>query len=172
MKYLLKIMLLMIILIIPFNKAYCCPKIVIINIAKIFYAIPQKNNMSKKLEQELRSDFLVIEKMKKLFLSKIKQLENSKLSKKDKEKIKKEIIYEKKILLKKIKFFTKKNTQKQEQARNKILIFIYNLINTIAKKGNYNIVLDASAVAYMKNVKDITNDVIDLANQQNNVFSF
>ncbi|QJC38564.1 hypothetical protein GJU05_01100 [Enterobacteriaceae endosymbiont of Donacia fulgens] len=172
MKYFLKIMLLMIILIIPFDNAYCCPKIVIINIAKIFYTIPQKNTMSKKLEQELRSDFLVIEKMKKLFLSKIKKLESSKLSKKDKERIKKEIIYEKKILLKKIKFFTKKNTQKQEKARNKILIFIYNLINIIAKKGNYNLVLDTSAVAYMKNVKDITNDVIDLANQQNNVFSF
>ncbi|QJC38147.1 hypothetical protein GJU04_01105 [Enterobacteriaceae endosymbiont of Donacia marginata] len=172
MKYLLKIILLMTILIVPFNNAYCCSKIVIINIAKIFYAIPQKNNMSKKLEQELRSDFLEIEKMKKIFLSKIEKLKNTKLSKKDREIIKKEILYDKNILLKKIKFFTKKNAQKQEQARNKILIFIYNLINIIAKKGKYNLVLDASAVAYMKNVKDITNDVIDLANQQKNVFSF
>ncbi|QJC37748.1 hypothetical protein GJU03_01100 [Enterobacteriaceae endosymbiont of Donacia bicoloricornis] len=172
MKNYLKNILLLMILIIPFNNGYCCPKIVIINIAKIFYAIPQKNSMSKKLEQELNADFLVIEKMKKLLLLKVKKLQHEKLSKKNQERIQKEILYEKNILLKKIKIFTKKNTQKQEQARNKILIFIYNLINIIAKKGNYNLVLDASAVAYMKDVKDITNDVIDLAKQQNNVFNF
>ncbi|QJC37336.1 hypothetical protein GJU02_01095 [Enterobacteriaceae endosymbiont of Donacia thalassina] len=169
MKYLLKNILLIMIFIIPFNNAYCCPKIAIINIAKIFYTIPQKKKISKELEKELHSNFLKIEKMKKLFLSKIKKLENKKLSKNDKEQIKKEIIYDKKILLQKISYFTKKNNQKQEQARNKILIFIYNLINIIAEKGKYNLVLDTSNIAYIKNVKDITNDIIDLANEQNNV---
>ncbi|QJC34114.1 hypothetical protein GJT94_01105 [Enterobacteriaceae endosymbiont of Donacia cinerea] len=169
MKYFLKVTLLIMILITPFNGAYCCSKIVVINIAKIFNAIPQKEKISKELEKELHSDFLVIEKMKKSFLYKIQKLKNTKLSEKAKEEIKKEIIYEKKILLKKIEYFTKKNNQRQEKARNKILFFISKLVNIIAEKGNYNLVLDISTIAYIKDVKDITNDVIDLAIQQNNI---
>ncbi|QJC36516.1 hypothetical protein GJU00_01090 [Enterobacteriaceae endosymbiont of Donacia simplex] len=169
MKYFLKITLLMMIFILPFNNAYCCSKIVVINIAKIFNAIPQKEKISKKLEKELHADFLVIEKMKKSFLSKIKKLKNKKLSKKAREEIQKEIISEKKILFQKIEYFTKKNNQRQEQARNKMLFFISKLINIIAEKGHYNLVLDISTIAYIKNVKDITNDVIDLAIQQNNI---
>ncbi|QJC34518.1 hypothetical protein GJT95_01095 [Enterobacteriaceae endosymbiont of Donacia crassipes] len=151
------------------NQAYCCTKIVVVNIAKIFDIIPQKEKITKKLEKELYSDFLVVKKMKKLFLSKIKRLENKNLSKKSRENLEKEIKYEKKILMKKIKFYTKKNHQKQENARNKILIFIHKLINIIAEKDNYNIVLDISSIAYIKNIKDITNDVINLAIQQNNI---
>ncbi|QJC35705.1 OmpH family outer membrane protein [Enterobacteriaceae endosymbiont of Donacia sparganii] len=170
MKNFFKITLLILVLTIPYNRAYCCTKIVIINIAKIFNLIPQKNTMTQQLEKELRSDFLVIEKMEKSLLSKIKKLKNKKLSKKVREKIKKEIVYEKNILLKKIKFYTKQNNQRQEKAREKILVFIHKLINIIAEKGHYNLVLDVSSIAYIKNVKDITDDVIDLATQQNNVF--
>ncbi|QJC35297.1 hypothetical protein GJT97_01090 [Enterobacteriaceae endosymbiont of Donacia proxima] len=170
MKNFFKLTLLIFIFFSLFNKqAFCCTKIVVVNIAKIFDVIPQKKKITKKLEKELYSDFLVIKKMKKLYLSKIKKLENKNLSKKSRQNLEKEIKYEKKILTRKIKFYTKKNRQKQENARNKILIFIHKLINIIAKKKHYNIVLDISSIAYIQNVKDITNDVINLAIQQNNV---
>ncbi|QJC36107.1 hypothetical protein GJT99_01090 [Enterobacteriaceae endosymbiont of Donacia cincticornis] len=153
----------------PNKKVYCCTKIAVVNIAKIFDVIPQKEKMTKKLEKELDADFLVIKKMKKLYLYKIKQLGNKNLSKQSRENLKKEIKHEKKILIKKIKFYTKKNRQKQENARDKILIFIHKLINTVAEKGHYNIIIDISSVAYIKNIKDITNDIINLAIQQNNI---
>ncbi|QJC33704.1 hypothetical protein GJT93_01105 [Enterobacteriaceae endosymbiont of Donacia provostii] len=152
------------------QKVYCCTKIAVVNIAKIFDIIPQKKKLNKKLERELYADFLVIKKMKKLFLSKTKKLENKNLSKKYREILEREIKDEKKILIEKIKFYTQKNRQKQENARNKILIFIHKLINMIAEKNHYNIIIDISSVAYInKDVKDITDDVINLAIQQNNI---
>ncbi|QJC34898.1 OmpH family outer membrane protein [Enterobacteriaceae endosymbiont of Donacia piscatrix] len=170
MKNFFKFTLLIFIFFSFFNKeAFCCTKIVVVNIAKIFDIIPQKKKITKKLEKKLYSDFLVIKKMEKLLLSKINRLENKNLSKKLRKNLEKEIKHEKKILKKKIKIFTKKNRQKQESIRNKILIFIHKLINIVAKKNHYNIVLDISTVAYIKNIKDITNDVINLAIKQNNI---
>ncbi|QJC33300.1 OmpH family outer membrane protein [Enterobacteriaceae endosymbiont of Donacia clavipes] len=170
MKYYLKIIILLIlILVIPYNKVFCCPKIAIINLAKIFQTIPQKEKISKELKKEFNLEIRKIKKMEILLKNKIKKLKNKNLSKNFKKKIEKEIIYQKKLLFKKIKSFKIKSNQKQNKARNKILFFINKLINIVAEKGHYNIIIDISFLSYVKNTKDITNDVIELANKQKNI---
>ncbi|QJC32086.1 hypothetical protein GJT89_01095 [Enterobacteriaceae endosymbiont of Donacia versicolorea] len=170
MKYYLKsIILLILILCISYNKAFCFTKIAIINLAKIFQIIPQKEKIFQELKKENNQEIRKIQKMKISLKNKIKKLKNKNLSKKVKQKIEKEITYQKNLLFKKIINFKINNNKREKKARNKILLFINKLINIVAEKGHYNIIIDISFISYVKNVKDITNDVIELANTQANI---
>lgn len=56
--------------------------------------------------------------------------------------------------------FEQDNRRRQMEERNKILSRIQDAIKSVASKEGYDIVIDANAVAYVGNAKDITADVL------------
>ncbi|QJC29524.1 hypothetical protein GJT83_01195 [Enterobacteriaceae endosymbiont of Plateumaris pusilla] len=145
------------------TQTFCCNnKIAVVNVAKIFEQIPLKKFFVKKLENDLNPQLIKIQKLQNELNSKIRMIQDQGISMIPSEKIKleKDIEKLKNILIIKTENFKKENNKKQIEARNIILNHIQKLINIIAKKEHFNIVFDSTFVLYIKNIKDITNEVL------------
>ncbi|QJC29963.1 molecular chaperone [Enterobacteriaceae endosymbiont of Plateumaris sericea] len=144
------------------TQTFCCNKIAVVNIAKIFEQIPLKKLCSKQLENDLKPQLIKLQQLQNELNLKIKKIQNQGISMIPSERIKleKDIKNLRNILIKKVEKFKKENNKRQIEARNVILNHIQKLINIIAKKEHYNIVFDSTFILYIKNVKDITNEVL------------
>ncbi|QJC30418.1 OmpH family outer membrane protein [Enterobacteriaceae endosymbiont of Neohaemonia nigricornis] len=161
--------LLILFLIISNSKTFCCHTIVVVNIKKIFQEIPQNKIISETLEYELKPKLLKLKKMKENFILKKQNLkkQNNFIPLAEKTKIEQEILKLKNVLLQYEKLLKIDIQNKNNKAKKEIFHFIQQIINQIAKKNNYNMVLDISLMSYInKNVIDITDEVILQAKQK------
>lgn len=137
-------------------------KIAVVNIANIFQQSAQRTEIVKKLEYEFKDRAAELEMMEHDLQIKMQTLQRdgSKMTDKDRIELEKSLIAQRELFSNKAKVFQQENHTRQTEERDKILDVIYNAVKNVAKKENYDIVIDTNAIVYYSSrIKDIT-DVV------------
>lgn len=138
-------------------------KIAIVNVANIFQQSPQRTETIKQLEYEFKDRATELEMMEHDLQIKMQTLQRdgSTMADNDRAALEKSLIDQRELFSNKAKVFQQENHARQTEERDKILDIIYDAVRNIAKKENYDIVIDANAVIYTNSrIKDITDSVI------------
>ncbi|MBK4765305.1 MAG: molecular chaperone [Pantoea sp. Brub] len=161
MKRVLYILVTVLVLIFCYNiKA--ATKIAVANIAIIFDESPERTKIAKKLETEFKNRISELQKQEVELNNRIKQFQRDKstMSATEAKNTDTDILYQKETFTKNVQAFEEENQHRQIEERDKILNNIKKIIQKIAKKENYNLVLDAKDILYISNIKDITEEVL------------
>ncbi|MXP51180.1 OmpH family outer membrane protein [Pantoea sp. SoEX] len=144
------------------NYVQAYDNIAVVNIYDLLQKLPKKTNFTKKIENEfkIRANELKIQEGN--LKDKLNKLNRNKSVMKltEKKQLEKDIIKQQNIFSLKAQKFEQDRRRCQIEERNKILIRIQNAIKKIAKKHNYNLILDSKSTAYVSNTKDITKEVL------------
>ncbi|MFT8229867.1 MAG: OmpH family outer membrane protein [Enterobacterales bacterium] len=142
-------------------------KFAIININNIFQKSFARMSSINKIVNEFKGRADELQYIQNNAQQRIQRLEKniSVMSKNNQEKIKKIIQFQNKIFIDKFIKFRKDHIQRQNNEKNKILKLIQASIYDIAHKQNIDVIFDANAVIYSKNIKDITNDTLEKINK-------
>lgn len=136
-------------------------KIAIIDISNIFQQSAKRAETIKKLEYEFKDRANELEIMEHDLQMKIQKLQrdSSTMKVKERNELEKSLISQREIFSNKAKIFQQDNHKRQSEERDKILGMIYNIVKNVAKKENYDIVIDTNAIIYhnshIKNITDI-----------------
>ncbi|WP_083172336.1 OmpH family outer membrane protein [secondary endosymbiont of Trabutina mannipara] len=144
------------------NNAYAADKIAVVNISSIFQQSLHLNMIDKKLENEFKRRATELQFMELDLQTKIKILRQniSHIKTSEFSTLEKSVVAQRENLSKKAQEFEQDNRRRQTEERNKIMSNIQDAVKNVAIKEGYSVVIDASAVAYIKNAKDITANVI------------
>lgn len=138
-------------------------KIAIVNISSIFQQSSQRAKIIKQLEYEFKDRATELEKMEHDLQMKIQTLQRDGATMKaiERSELEKSLINQREIFSNKAKEFQQENHSRQTEERDKILNMIHNVVTNVAKKENYDIVIDTNAVVYHNiRITDITNSVM------------
>ncbi|WP_331828284.1 OmpH family outer membrane protein [Candidatus Blochmannia sp. SNP] len=152
-----------IIWIIQINPVGAANKIAIVNISNIFQQSSQRAKIIKQLEYEFKDRATELEKMEHDLQMKIQTLQQDGATMKaiERSELEKSLINQREIFSNKAKEFQQDNHSRQTEERDKILNIIHNVVSNVAKKENYDIVIDANAIVYYNaHITDITNSVM------------
>lgn len=150
--------------IIQIHSASAANKIAIVNVANIFQQSSQRTETIKQLEYEFKDRATELEMMEHDLQLKMQTLQKDGLTMTDdaRAELEKSLITQRELFSNKAKLFQQENHARQTEERDKILDIIYNAVKNIAKKENYDIVIDANAVVYSSSkIKDISDSVIN-----------
>ncbi len=137
-------------------------KIAVVNVASIFQQLPQRETVAKQLENEFKGRASELQKMEGDLQTKMQKLQRdgSTMKASDRSKAENDLMAQREQFSNKAQAFEQDNRRRQMEERNKILSRIQDAIKNVASKDGYDIVIDANAVAYVGNAKDITADVL------------
>ncbi|QZN95282.1 molecular chaperone Skp [Symbiopectobacterium purcellii] len=137
-------------------------KIAVVNVASIFQQLPQREAVAKQLENEFKGRASELQKMEGDLQTKMQKLQRdgSTMKASDRSKSENDLMAQREQFSNKAQAFEQDNRRRQMEERNKILSRIQDAIKSVASKDGYDIVIDANAVAYVGNAKDITADVL------------
>lgn len=137
-------------------------KIAVVNVASIFQQLPQRETVAKQLENEFKGCASELQKMEIDLQTKMQKLQRdgSTMKASDRSKSENDLMAQREQFSNKAQAFEQDNRRRQMEERNKILSRIQDAIKSVASKDGYDIVIDANAVAYVGNAKDITADVL------------
>ncbi|WP_159714351.1 OmpH family outer membrane protein [Blochmannia endosymbiont of Camponotus nipponensis] len=138
-------------------------KIAIVNISNIFQQSSQRAKIIKQLEYEFKDRATELEKMEHDLQMQIQMLQRDGATMQaiERSELEKSLINQREIFSNKAKEFQQENHARQTEERDKILSMIHNVVTNVAKKENYEIVIDANAVVYHNtHIIDITNSVM------------
>ncbi|MGL9733278.1 MAG: molecular chaperone Skp [Symbiopectobacterium sp.] len=137
-------------------------KIAVVNVASIFQQLPQRETVAKQLENEFKGRASELQKMESALKTKMQKLQRdgSTMKTSDRSKSENDLIAQREQFSNKAQAFEQDNRRRQMEERNKILSCIQDAIKSVASKDGYDIVIDANAVAYVGNAKDITANVL------------
>lgn len=137
-------------------------KIAVVNVASIFQQLPQRETVAKQLENEFKGRASELQKMENDLQTKMQKLQRdgSTMKASDRSKSENDLMAQREQFSNKAQAFEQDNRRRQMEERNKILSRIQDAIKSVASKDGYDIVIDANAVAYVGNTKDITADVL------------
>lgn len=152
-----------IVYIMKISDAVAANKIAIANVANIFQQSAQRAETIKQLEYEFKDRATELEMMEHDLQLKMQTLQKdgSTMTDNDRNELEKSLVSQREIFSNKAKIFQQENHARQTEERDKILDIIYSAVKNIAKKENYDIVIDTNAVVYSNSkIKDITDSVI------------
>ncbi|MFP9229878.1 molecular chaperone Skp [Pectobacterium cacticida] len=137
-------------------------KIAVVNVSSIFQQLPQREAVGKQLENEFKGRASELQTMETSLQTKMQKLQRdgSTMKASERTKMEKDIMAQREQFSKKAQAFDQDNRRRQMEERNKILTRIQNAVKAVASKEGYDVVIDANAVAYVTNAKDITADVL------------
>ncbi|MEQ9860740.1 molecular chaperone Skp [Pectobacterium cacticida] len=137
-------------------------KIAVVNVSSIFQQLPQREAVGKQLENEFKGRASELQTMENSLQTKMQKLQRdgSTMKASERTKMEKDIMAQREEFSKKAQAFDQDNRRRQMEERNKILSRIQNAVKAVASKEGYDVVIDANAVAYVANAKDITADVL------------
>lgn len=137
-------------------------KIAVVNVSNIFQKSSQRAEVAKQLENEFKGRATELQSIERDLEDKMQRLQRDGSTMKIGERsfLEKSLLTQREIFSNKAQDFEKDNHRRQTEERNKILNYINKIVENIAKKEGYDIVIDANAVAYANNTKDITTDVL------------
>ncbi|ADV33681.1 chaperone protein skp [Candidatus Blochmanniella vafra str. BVAF] len=147
---------------IQINYVDASNKIAVVNIAHIFQQSSQRSESIKKLECEFKDRASELEMMEHDLQIKMQTLQRDGATMKeiDRNKLEKLLIAQRELFSNKAKVFQQDNHSRQTEERDKILDIIFTVVKNMAKRENYDIVIDTSSVVYFNSrIKDITNPV-------------
>jgi outer membrane protein len=137
-------------------------KIAIVNVASIFQQMPAREAVAKQLENEFKSRATDLQSQERDLQTKMQRLQRdgSTMKASDRSKLEKDVMAQREAFSAKAQQFDQDNRRRQGEERNKILSRIQDAVKTVASKEGYDVVIDANAIAYADNSKDITADVL------------
>ncbi|OSN06630.1 molecular chaperone [Lonsdalea iberica] len=137
-------------------------KIAVVNVSSIFQQLPQRETVAKQLDSEFRGRASELQNMERDLQQKMQKLQRdgSTMKASERSKMEKGIMAQREQFSTKAQAFDQDNRRRQMEERNKILSRIQDAVKSVASKQGYDIVIDANAVAYADNAKDITADVL------------
>ncbi|CAD83351.1 histone-like protein, located in outer membrane [Candidatus Blochmanniella floridana] len=144
------------------NYVNAANKIVVMNVANIFQQSAQRTEIIKQLEYEFKDRAAELEMMEHDLQTKMQTLQRdgATMTASDRNTLEKSLIAQRELFSNKAKLFQQENHARQTEERDKILDMIYKIVKNIAKKENYDIVIDTNAVVYFSShIKDITDSV-------------
>lgn len=147
---------------ISIQTIYASNKVAVVNIANIFQQSSQRTEIIKQLEYEFKDKATELEMMERDLQIKMQTLQRdgSKMKESDRNELEKSLLAQRDLFSNKAKIFQQENHSRQTEERDKILDIIYGVVKDIAKKDNYDIVIDSSSVVYFNSkIKDITDFV-------------
>lgn len=137
-------------------------KIAVVNVSSIFQQLPQRETVGKQLENEFKGRASELQSMESDLQAKMQKLQRdgSTMKASDRSKMEKDVMAQREKFSTKAQAFDQDNRRRQMEERNKILSRIQDAVKAVATKEGYDVVIDANAVAYVANAKDITADVL------------
>ncbi|MFP1722232.1 molecular chaperone Skp [Lonsdalea quercina] len=137
-------------------------KIAVVNVSSIFQQLPQRETVAKQLDSEFRGRASELQNMERGLQQKMQKLQRdgSTMKASERSKMEKDVMAQREQFSTKAQAFDQDNRRRQMEERNKILSRIQDAVKSVASKQGYDIVIDANAVAYADNAKDITADVL------------
>lgn len=78
----------------------------------------------------------------------------------ERSRMEKDVMSQREAFSTKAQSFEQDNRRRQMEERNKLLSRIQDAVKKVADSDGYDVVIDANAVAYASNAKDITADVL------------
>ncbi|MEE8731539.1 MAG: molecular chaperone Skp [Rahnella inusitata] len=137
-------------------------KIAIVNVASIFQQMPARDAVAKQLENEFKSRATDLQSQERSLQTKMQRLQRdgSTMKASDRSKLEKDVMAQREAFSAKAQQFEQDNRRRQGEERNKILSRIQDAVKSVASKEGYDVVIDANAIAYASNDKDITADVL------------
>ncbi|MEH2919690.1 molecular chaperone Skp [Samsonia erythrinae] len=137
-------------------------KIAVVNVSSIFQQLPQRETVGKQLENEFKGRASELQTMENSLQTKMQKLQRdgSTMKASERSKMEKDIMAQREQFSTKAQAFDQDNRRRQMEERNKILSRIQDAVKAVATKEGYDVVIDANAVAYVANAKDITADVL------------
>ncbi|MEL0579202.1 molecular chaperone Skp [Pectobacterium punjabense] len=137
-------------------------KIAVVNVSSIFQQLPQRETVGKQLENEFKGRASELQSMENDLQGKMQKLQRDgpTIKASERSKMEKEIMAQREQFSTKAQAFEQDNRRRQTEERNKILSRIQDAVKAVATKEGYDVVIDANAVAYVANAKDITADVL------------
>lgn len=148
---------------IKFDVVIASHKIAIVNVANIFQQSAQRTEIVKQLEYEFKDRATELEMIEHDLQIKMQSLQKDGSTMTDKERVEleKSLVAQRELFSNKVKVFQQENHARQTEERDKILSNIYDVVKNLAKKENYDIVIDTNSVVYYNfRIKDITDSVI------------
>ncbi|AHF74717.1 Outer membrane chaperone Skp [Candidatus Sodalis pierantonius str. SOPE] len=142
--------------------AQAADKIAVVNVSSIFQQSPQRAVVAKQLENEFKGRATELQSMERDLQTKMQRLQRdgSTMKASERSSLEKSVMAQREIFSTKAQAFEQDNRRRQTEERNKILSRIQDSVKSVATKEGYDVVIDANAVAYASNAKDITADVL------------
>ncbi|OZI14311.1 molecular chaperone [Sodalis-like symbiont of Philaenus spumarius] len=137
-------------------------KIAVVNISSIFQQSPQRTVVAKQLENEFKGRATELQSMELDLQTKMQRLQRdgSTMKASERSSLEKSVMAQRETFSTKAQVFEQDNHRRQTEERNKILSRIQDAVKSVATKEGYDVVINANAVAYATNAKDITADVL------------
>ncbi len=142
--------------------AQAADKIAVVNVSSIFQQLPARATVAKQLENEFKGRATELQSQERDLQTKMQRLQRdgSTMKASDRSKMEKDIMAQRETFASKAQAFEQDNRRRQTEERNKILSRIQDAVKKVADDEGYDVVIDANAVAYASNAKDITADVL------------
>ncbi|KLN66992.1 MULTISPECIES: OmpH family outer membrane protein [Vibrio] len=145
------------------NAAEAAQKIGYVNTAQVFQALPQREVVAQKLQDEFKdksSELQAIQAKGKGKVEKLKR-DGELMSQDDIDKLRLEIGQLENELKLKAQSFEKLRQRRQAEEEQKLFKTIQSAINKVAEKQGFDMVLEQQAVRFSKPENDISKAVID-----------
>lgn len=136
-------------------------KVGVVNIADIFQKMPEREKISRQLENEFKGRLDELQKMEKELQDSMQKFQKdaAKMKPADRTAMEKTINEKRSVFATKAETFEKDNRRRQGEERNKLLAKIQKAVQDVAKKENYTVIVDVSAIAYADGSVDVTEAV-------------
>jgi outer membrane protein len=137
------------------------PNIAVVNVQQLFQSSPKIADLNKQLQDKFKSrqdKLMAGQKTLQDELDKFKK-ESPTMSAKDKDALQKKIASDQQNLSKDAASFQQDLNKEQNKVMKGVLSQLNDIISSIAKKSNYQLVLDSQAVIYAADSADITKQV-------------
>ncbi|WP_416305665.1 OmpH family outer membrane protein [Neptunicella sp. SCSIO 80796] len=146
------------------SAAYAAEKIGLVNVQAVFQSLPQTQAVEGTIREEFKDalqDVARMEKDIKYYLEK-QQRDEATMSDAEKKELQTKLVALRDEYTSKAKPLQEDIQRRQGEERNKILGLIKQAIDSYAAKENFDLILNANAVAYVKNQSvDISGQITD-----------
>ncbi|WP_435532822.1 OmpH family outer membrane protein [Vibrio hippocampi] len=144
------------------NAAEAAQKIGYINTLQVFQALPQREAVAKKLQNEFKDKSAELKAIEASAGKKIEKLkrDGELLGADEVEKLRIEIGQLQSEFKIKAQAFEKEGQRREAEEHKKMLKTIQDAVDKVAKQQGYDIVLDAQAIGYAKDEFNISEQVI------------
>lgn len=143
-------------------------RMAVVNVQQVLQQSPRVAELSKKLEGDFKPRQTKINDQQKALQAQIDKFEKESptMSQTDKDSAQKRIASQRQDLVKQVVALQQDFQKEQSRVMQSILGDVNGIVSSIAKKNNYTIVFDSSAVIYSSTNNDITKDVASQFNSK------
>ncbi|HSW70650.1 MAG TPA: OmpH family outer membrane protein [Gammaproteobacteria bacterium] len=143
-------------------------KIAVVNVQQILQQSARVTDLSKKLEDQFKPRQQKLSDQQKSLQDEVDKLkkDSSTMAQKDRDNLQKKVESDRAALVKQVVSYQQDLNKEQSQIMQGLLSDLNGIVSGIAKKSNFNLVLDAQAVVYAPDSTDITKQVSDQFNKK------